>query len=57
MLALIGWHPDPDPQRQVNTFQDSIIALYGESVIGVLFLILLAVCVLFALRKHSKLAC
>jgi len=29
MLALIGWHPDPDHQKQTNRFQDSVAASYG----------------------------
>ena len=29
MLALTGWHPDPDPQKQTNTFPDRVIVSYG----------------------------
>jgi len=29
MLVLIGWHPDPEHQKQTNRFQDSVAASYG----------------------------
>lgn len=28
MLFLIGWHPDPDPQKKTNTFPDRAIVSY-----------------------------
>ena len=29
MLTLIGWHPDPNPQKQTNTFRDRVITSNG----------------------------
>ncbi len=29
MLALIGWHPDPNPQKQTDTFRDRVITSNG----------------------------